>query len=155
MDGAGLAKWRLAQVTLFFDTIILFEHLAGYRPMAEARGEYNGKLIVGQQMSETIEVRADISRVIDATQLAKSGTGIFRIVARRLCEFGTQSNVLSPQSGSIRRLFALSLHLCCFNPPHQIVSKARKRPFEGLAAFTRGRTIRREGLPNGTNGNRT
>jgi hypothetical protein len=56
---------------------------------------------------------------------------------------------------SIRRLFALSLHLCRFNPPHQIVSKARKRPFESLTASTRGRTIRSEGLSNGTNGNRT
>jgi hypothetical protein len=56
---------------------------------------------------------------------------------------------------SIGRLLALPLHLCCFHPPHQIVGKARKRAFEGLAAFTHRRTVGREGLANGTNGNRT
>jgi hypothetical protein len=55
---------------------------------------------------------------------------------------------------SIRRLLALSLHLCRFYPPHQVVGKARKRPFESLAAFTRRRPIGRQGLCNGTNGNR-
>ena len=47
----------------------------------------------------------------------------------------------------------MTLHLCRFYPPHQIVGKARKRPFEGLAAFAHRRTIGREGLPNGANGN--
>jgi hypothetical protein len=56
---------------------------------------------------------------------------------------------------SIRRLSALSLHLCRFNPPHQIVSKARKCPFESLAAFAYGGTFRRESLSNETNSNRT
>ena len=55
---------------------------------------------------------------------------------------------------SIRRLLALSLHLCRFYPPHQIVGKARKRPFESGATFTRRPTTSREGLSNGTNGNR-
>src|ERR1700722_21015933 len=55
---------------------------------------------------------------------------------------------------SIRRLLALSLHLCRFHPPHQIVGKARKRPFESGATFPRRRTTSREGLSNGTNGNR-
>ena len=54
---------------------------------------------------------------------------------------------------SKRRLLALTLHLCRFYPPHQIVGKARKRPFEGLAAFAHRRTIGREGLFNGANGN--
>jgi Haem-degrading len=55
---------------------------------------------------------------------------------------------------SIRRLLALSLHLCRFYPPHQIVGKARKRPFESGAAFTRRRTISCQGLSNGTDGRR-
>ena len=55
---------------------------------------------------------------------------------------------------SIRRWLALSLHLCSFDPPRQIVGKARKRPFEGLAAFAHRRTIIREALCDGTNGNR-
>ena len=55
---------------------------------------------------------------------------------------------------SIRRFLALSLHLCRFDPPHQIVGKSQKRPFEGLAAGTNRGTISREGLCNGTNRNR-
>jgi hypothetical protein len=39
---------------------------------------------------------------------------------------------------SIRWGLALSSHPCRFHPPHQIVRKARKRLFEGLAACTVG-----------------
>jgi hypothetical protein len=55
---------------------------------------------------------------------------------------------------SIRWRLALSLRSCRFYTPHQIVGEARKRSFKGLAAFARRRTISREGLSNGTNGNR-
>jgi hypothetical protein len=55
---------------------------------------------------------------------------------------------------SIRRRLALSLQLCRFYPPHQVVGKARKRPFESLAAFTRRRPVGRQRLCNGTYGNR-
>lgn len=43
----------------------------------------------------------------------------------------------------------MSLHLCRFDPPHQIVGKARKRPFERLAAATGWRAISINGLCNG------
>ena len=57
-------------------------------------------------------------------------------------------------SRSIRRRLALSLRLCRFHPPHEIVGKARERAFKRLAAFANGFAFGRQGLSDRTNTNR-
>src|SRR5215468_3884290 len=55
---------------------------------------------------------------------------------------------------SVRWRLVLSLRFRGFHPPHEIVGKARERAFKRLAGLANGFAVGRQGLCDGTNGDR-
>jgi hypothetical protein len=164
---AGRAMFQMMGVFAEFERAMIQDRVRAGLARAKAEGKQLGRPKVDEKTENAIRKalgRKDRPGILKITKELGVGTSTFLSLAAGISDplqraaqanRGRGHNDAAPDSRpSIRRRLALSLHLCCFYPPHQIVGEARERPFEGLAAFARRRTISREGLSNNTNSNR-
>ena len=74
---------------------------------------------------------AEVAALAESVKEGSPAAGKRRDISSSYTTYCAQISQSHPRR-SIRRLLALSLHLCRFYPPHQIVGKTRKSPFESL-----------------------